>query len=421
MSTHQQVGKQRTVSNTSSSSYQKMPVVSASSHSRHSQKKKESASQANQTGKFSAHDHELADLTSSEKRRALEHHQNDRAQYIAKGQAVAGKQQHFSKKNNSITIQRAGHHQNEIVVNQDERVLFEKMNAARNYSATQRQQFIDQQNRVQQDANLNRNALINKSISMNQIQPQHERGLSHDMVNNLYARPALVQYPEQMAPPQGFVAGQAQLAEGGVQPANHMMGTNLQRNGMDARDQAIGITERHIPDQAKSLNLNDSSNLQVEDSLRESIVAQNSKKSQQNHANYGAGRPSGSSKSHAGRSSKIIGTTKPNSSKLTEQSQKAGQSQKNIRKHSGGGDAGSNKAGQAYQSQSQKSKLESQSSKRMSQHHSSLSMSQMLIQKGISNRHASQSSTGFHQKNQQSAVMPSSSAKIEANTTLNQQ
>jgi len=65
-----QVSKQRTASNNSTSSYQKMPMVSGSSHSRHSQKRKEVVAGQPGVAKYSGHDQELS---SSEKRLVNEH------------------------------------------------------------------------------------------------------------------------------------------------------------------------------------------------------------------------------------------------------------------------------------------------------------------------------------------------------------
>lgn len=102
-----------------------------------------------------------------------------------------------AKKNKSITIQGAGN--NEVVVaSGDERILFDNVESVRNYSATQRQQFKMDQNRAQHDANLQRNVLINKSISMNQIQPQLERKSSTDLGHNgMFADSTIQgQYPD---------------------------------------------------------------------------------------------------------------------------------------------------------------------------------------------------------------------------------
>ena len=139
-----------------------------------------------------------------------------------------------------------------------------------------------------------------------------------------------------------------------------------------------GITERISGDyhHKKQLNLNDSSNIHVEDSLREAVVPQNSKSSLGNSISYGAGtRGHGSSKSqHGGRGHhRASATGKSSSNRLTEMNHqsKNGQSQKNLRKYSNGGDDGaadgnSNKVNYAYQSHPTKSQANTgQSSKRL--------------------------------------------------------
>lgn len=108
----------------------------------------------------------------------------------------------------------------------------------------------------------------------------------------------------------------------------HMRAVNMSLNQMDVIEHGKGNSDRLSADRYhnKSVNLNDSSNVHVEDSLREAIVPQNSKSSLVNSVNYGIGRPSGSSKSQIGRGSRIAGTAKHQSSKLADQHQKTGQS-----------------------------------------------------------------------------------------------
>lgn len=72
-----------------------MPVVSGSSHSRHSQKRKEVVG-GQVAAKYSGHDQELS---SSEKRLVNEH---EASHQRMKGQSQA--QKSFTKKNKSITI-----------------------------------------------------------------------------------------------------------------------------------------------------------------------------------------------------------------------------------------------------------------------------------------------------------------------------
>lgn len=95
---------------------------------------------------------------------------------------------------------------------------------------------------------------------------------------------------------------------------------NMSISQMDATEHGKGNSDRMSGDRqyTKSVNLNDSSNVHVEDSLREAIVPQNSKSSLVNSVNYGIGRPSGSSKSQIGRGSRIAGTAKHQSGKLAE-------------------------------------------------------------------------------------------------------
>jgi hypothetical protein len=108
-------------------------------------------------------------------------------------------------------------------------------------------------------------------------------------------------------------SGHAQLRPHPEKISAQMMAGNAALGQMDGSDGGKGITERLSADyhHKKSLNLNDSSNIHVEDSLREAVVPQNSKGSLANSVNYGIGRPSGSSKSQLGRGQRMATAGKP--------------------------------------------------------------------------------------------------------------